>query len=125
MSKPQQPEIGRSRRTPSQDPDSAAAVLEGSPRLTDEGPGGPVPPENQPGHHPAKEQDKPDLDAFAEKLGATGGTDGGAPAPAARDGGAPLPSAGRAPVLRVAAAVLGTVAVLLLGRMVRGRRAHR
>ena len=30
---------------------------------------GPVPPENEPGHHPAKEQDKPDLDAFAAKLG--------------------------------------------------------
>ncbi len=29
-----------------------------------------MPPENQPGHHPAKEQDKPDLDAFAAKLGA-------------------------------------------------------
>jgi cobalamin biosynthesis Mg chelatase CobN len=32
-------------------------------------PGGPVPAENQPGHHPAKEQDRPDLDAFAERLG--------------------------------------------------------
>ena len=30
---------------------------------------GQVPPENQPGHHPPKEQDKPDLDAFAAKLG--------------------------------------------------------
>jgi hypothetical protein len=29
-----------------------------------------MPPDNQPGHHPAKEQDKPDLDAFAAKLGA-------------------------------------------------------
>ena len=28
-----------------------------------------VPPENQPGHHPPEEQDKPDLDAFAAKLG--------------------------------------------------------
>ncbi len=28
-----------------------------------------VPPENQPGHHPPDEQDKPDLDAFAAKLG--------------------------------------------------------
>lgn len=28
-----------------------------------------VPPDNQPGHHPVKEQDKPDLDAFAAKLG--------------------------------------------------------
>ena len=28
-----------------------------------------MPPENQPGHHPPKEQDKPDLDAFAARLG--------------------------------------------------------
>jgi len=32
-------------------------------------PGGAVPPDNQPGHHPSQEQDKPDLDAFAERLG--------------------------------------------------------
>lgn len=124
MSTPQQPEIGRSRRTPSQDPDSAAAVLEGSPRLADEGSGGPVPPENRPGHHPAEEQDEPDLDAFAERLGTAGGVDGAAPARAVEEA-SPLPSAGRALVLRVAAAVLGIVAVLLLGRMVRGRRARR
>ena len=30
---------------------------------------GPIPAENQPGHHPPKEQDKPDLDAFAARLG--------------------------------------------------------
>jgi hypothetical protein len=29
-----------------------------------------APPENQPGHHPPEEQDKPDLDKFAAKLGA-------------------------------------------------------
>ena len=29
-----------------------------------------LPPENEPGHHPPKEQDKPDLDKFAQKLGA-------------------------------------------------------
>ena len=28
-----------------------------------------MPLENQPGHHPPKEQDKPDLDAFAARLG--------------------------------------------------------
>jgi hypothetical protein len=28
-----------------------------------------APEENQPGHHPPEEQDKPDLDAFAAKLG--------------------------------------------------------
>jgi len=40
-------------------------------------PGGPVPPDNQPGHHPAAEQDKPDLNAFAERLGATPASDPG------------------------------------------------
>lgn len=30
--------------------------------------GGPVPEENSPGHHPAHEQDKPDLDAFAARF---------------------------------------------------------
>lgn len=29
-----------------------------------------LPPDNQPGHHPPKEQDKPDLDKFAAKIGA-------------------------------------------------------
>jgi hypothetical protein len=48
MSRPQQPEIARNGRTDV----------------------GPVPPENQPGHHPPEEQDKPDLDAFAAKLSA-------------------------------------------------------
>jgi hypothetical protein len=30
---------------------------------------GPVPDDNLPGHHPDREQDKPDLDDFAERLG--------------------------------------------------------
>jgi hypothetical protein len=50
MGRPQQPELARSGKT-DLDP-------------------GPVPPENQPGHHPPEESDKPDLDAFAAKLGA-------------------------------------------------------
>jgi hypothetical protein len=41
-----------------------------SPRLeADPRPGaGPVPEANRPGHHPEHEQDKPDLDAFAERF---------------------------------------------------------
>lgn len=31
---------------------------------------GPVPEDNQSGHHPAREQDQPDLDAMAARLGA-------------------------------------------------------
>jgi hypothetical protein len=38
---------------------------------------GPVPEENKPGHHPAREQDKPDPDAFARRLGLAGDQTGG------------------------------------------------
>lgn len=69
MSNPQQPELARSRKTPAQDPQAAAAVVEGQHEPGADAPRGPVPPENQPGHHPEQEQDKPDLDAFAERLG--------------------------------------------------------
>jgi hypothetical protein len=69
MSNPQQPEIGRSRKTPAQNPDAAAGVIEGQKQPGTGGPEGPVPEDNQPGHHPAEEQDKPDLQAFAERMG--------------------------------------------------------
>lgn len=69
MSNPQQPELARSRKTPAQDQNAVAAVVESQPRPRSDGPSGPVPAENQPGHHPPQEQDKPDLDAFAERLG--------------------------------------------------------
>lgn len=69
MSNPQQPELARSRKTPAQDQDAAASVLDGQRDIGPEAPRGPVPPENQPGHHPADEQDKPPLDKFAAKLG--------------------------------------------------------
>ncbi len=69
MSNPQQPELARSRKTPAQDADAVAGVLDGQRDVGAEAPRGPVPPENQPGHHPADEQDKPPLDKFAAKLG--------------------------------------------------------
>lgn len=69
MSNPQQPELARSRKTPSLDQDAVATVVEGQRLPGADAPAGPVPVDNQPGHHPAKEQDKPDLDAFAAKLG--------------------------------------------------------
>ena len=71
MSNPQQPELARSRKTPAQDQDAVASVVEGRSTPTTEGRTGPVPAENQPGHHPDKEQDKPDLADFAAKLGVT------------------------------------------------------
>lgn len=69
MSNPQQPELARSRKTPALDQDAVSAVIDGQRDPGADAPRGPVPPENQPGHHPAEEQDKPDLDAFAAKLG--------------------------------------------------------
>jgi hypothetical protein len=56
MSTPQQPELHRSGRGAS-DPKSAKANLDGP--GAEEGDAGPVPPDNQPGHHPDEEQDKP------------------------------------------------------------------
>ena len=112
MSNPQQPELARSRKTPAQDPDSAAAVIEGERGLGSDAPRGPVPPENQPGHHPPEEQDKPDLDAFAERLGVTGAS---APEPA------PIAAVKRSPA---AGAAVVAVVVLLLG-VVLGRRRRR
>lgn len=69
MPNPQQPELARSRRTPALDPDASAAVVDGQAIPGVDAPRGPVPLDNQPGHHPPTEQDKPDINAFAEKLG--------------------------------------------------------
>jgi hypothetical protein len=69
MSRPQQPELARSAKT-DLDPDHVETGLQGEKRPASSGETGPVPVENQPGHHPPKEQDKPDLDAFANRLGA-------------------------------------------------------
>src|SRR5688500_2745618 len=85
MSRPQQPELARSAKT-DLDPDHVETGLQGQPKPKAGGATGPVPPDNEPGHHPPKEQDKPDLDAFAAKLG----TDPKAPgATSARKAGRP------------------------------------
>ena len=73
MGRPQQPELARSAKT-DLDPDHVGTELEGRKPVRSGGPTGPVPPENQPGHHPAEEQDKPDLDAFAAKFGGDDGS---------------------------------------------------
>src|SRR3954452_14175683 len=67
MARPPQPELARSAKT-DLDPEHVDTGLPGQPPPSG-GEAGPVPVDNQPGHHPAKEQDKPDLDAFAAKLG--------------------------------------------------------
>jgi hypothetical protein len=68
MARPQQPELARSAKTDI-DPNHVETGLQGQRAPATGGETGPVPPDNQPGHHPAKEQDKPDLDAFAARLG--------------------------------------------------------
>jgi hypothetical protein len=125
MSNPQQPELARSRKTPAQDQDAVSAVVDGQ-RHPGAGPtGGDVPPENQPGHHPEEEQDKPNLNAFAEKLGTM--------EPAERtgledDARAPLASGGVPQALRSNKAYAGGLigaAVVVVALVFRGGRRRR
>ena len=68
MANPQQPELARSRKTPALDPDATEAVLSAAEAPAVDRARGPVPVENQPGHHPAVEQDKPGADRFVAKV---------------------------------------------------------
>jgi hypothetical protein len=103
MSKPQSPELRRTGRNPALDPDNAATRIEAAPAPTSSGPGGPVPPENQPGHHGADEQDRPDLDAFVERFNA--GPAGPGPAEGSTGGDVPDGGAGRDLRRRISAEV--------------------
>ncbi len=67
MVRPQSEELNRSGKTPL-DPDSIESDLEARRQPTDQsGPTGPVPPENQPGHEPERDQDQPVLDEDGER----------------------------------------------------------
>ena len=66
MSTPQQPELRRSGRGAT-DPASAKTAVDRNPG--DNEPASPVPEANQPGHHPEREQDKPEPDEAAAALG--------------------------------------------------------
>jgi hypothetical protein len=69
MGRPQDNRLQRSGNTPL-DPDHIETEVQTQPHAPrDEPGGGPIPRDQQPGHHPPTEQDKPDLDAFAERLG--------------------------------------------------------
>lgn len=68
MARPQSSELRRSGTTPAFEPDSISSRLEAHERPTSSGESGPVPEENSPGHRPEHDQDKPDLDAFAERF---------------------------------------------------------
>lgn len=69
MAKPQQPELRRSGRVEALDPDATEAKRGADRRRKTTRPEAPVPEDNRPGHHPDRDQDKPDLDRFAERLG--------------------------------------------------------
>lgn len=69
MANPQQPELRRSERNEARSPDATEARQEAQRDSTATADHGPVPEGNRAGHHDEHEQDKPDLDAFAERLG--------------------------------------------------------
>jgi hypothetical protein len=121
MSNPQQPELARSRKTPAQDQDAVAGVLEGQDRPSTSGPAGPIPEDNQPGHHPVHEQDKPDLDAFAARLGVVEAEPASVTATDVPR--AVVPTRGRRSLVAVAVltTALGVLGVLMTRRR-RGRR---
>ena len=118
MSNPQQPELARSRKTPAQDQDAVAGVLEGQRDIGADAPRGPVPPDTKPGHHPGDEQDKPELDMFAAKLGTMEPSerdavlDSDEPAPAGRN---------RAMIAALAATVLTVILAVVIRRRRRAR----
>ncbi len=123
MSNPQQPELARSRKTPNQDPDAVASVLEGQRDPGADGPRGPVPPENQPGHHPPQEEDKPNLDAFADRLGVGESADAAREAAVQRVAATPERAATSAPRSRLPrVAAVSTVLVFLFLLITRRRR---
>jgi hypothetical protein len=134
MSNPQQPELARSRKTPAQDQDAVAGVVEGQRQPGAEGPTGPVPADNQPGHHPPKEQDKPDLESFAERMGITDEprdqtapavSEDRTPPPVRPAPSPPLTAQARRAVPRVATALLFLVAGLFLTKRRRARKHRR
>jgi hypothetical protein len=69
MAKPQQAELRRSGKVPALDPDASVAKLSAQDTPGNSGSEGSIPEDQRPGHHPDQEQDKPDMDAFAERLG--------------------------------------------------------
>jgi hypothetical protein len=68
MDRPQQPELYRSGAT-ALEPDTVESDLAAHRRPRSSGRGRSVPSDNRPGHHPDHEQDKPDRDAVAQRLG--------------------------------------------------------
>ncbi|HSP03927.1 MAG TPA: hypothetical protein VLR27_10520 [Acidimicrobiales bacterium] len=69
MAKPQQAELRRSGKVPALDPDASVAKLSAQDTPGTSSSEGSIPEDQRPGHHPDQEQDKPDMDKFAERLG--------------------------------------------------------
>lgn len=69
MAKPQQAELRRSGKVPALDPDASVAKLSAQDVPSTSGHDGTIPVDQRPGHHPDQEQDKPDMNKFAERLG--------------------------------------------------------
>ncbi|MCU1346021.1 MAG: hypothetical protein JWL70_2287 [Acidimicrobiia bacterium] len=69
MPKPQQPELRRSELGATDDDSAKSKAATSAPSST--GNSGPVPEDNQPGHHPDVEQDQPEASDFAARLGIT------------------------------------------------------
>lgn len=65
MPKPQQPELRRSEYGATTD--DSAKSRPGSEEATAELAGAPVPEDNRPGHHPERDQDRPDPEAFLDR----------------------------------------------------------
>jgi hypothetical protein len=69
MPKPQQPELRRSGYGATSDDSAKIKAATAEEKAATKGTDGPIPEDNRPGHHPEHEQDKPDLEAFAEAQG--------------------------------------------------------
>jgi len=68
MANPQQPELRRSELGATVD-DSAKTKIQTEGKRSQKGRTGPVPEDNRAGHHPDVEQDQPDGDELAQRLG--------------------------------------------------------
>lgn len=96
MPNPQQPELRRSERVPALDPDATEAKLTAERKLREPtDPRAPVPEHQRPGHHPDQDQDKPDMDAFAARLGVVSDEDEPEGAPHVEDDKTPADAVAR------------------------------
>jgi len=75
MPNPQQPELRRSEKGATTDDGTKGTHTAPDEQAVWSGRAGPIPEDNQPGHHPPVDQDKPSGDAFVAKAGGSDGSD--------------------------------------------------